>query len=146
MRVRAYFQSGGNGMDLRFMTSDSDDYLDLSHLAGSAEASSVRAGRVLGTDGNDVGSAHLASSAVDDGTSDDLGVIIGLQGVDQIVAQSGAELIDGGLGRDLVMYAFSESGVNVNLASGFGRGGDAEGDFLIRVEDIVGSDKDDTLN
>ena len=42
-------------------------------------------------------------------------------------------------------YSASSAGVTVNLATGIGRGGDAEGDTLINIEHVIGSAFDDTF-
>jgi Ca2+-binding RTX toxin-like protein len=58
----------------------------------------------------------------------------------------GADYLDGGFSTgDRVSYDTSPAGVNVNLATGIGRGGDAEGDVLVNFEDIDGSSFDDVL-
>ena len=53
--------------------------------------------------------------------------------------------MDGGGGVDTASYATSGSGVWVSLALGIGSGGDAEGDRLINIENLTGSNYDDTL-
>src|SRR3546814_4359380 len=42
-------------------------------------------------------------------------------------------------------YAGSAAGVTVNLATGTGTGGDAQGDTLSGIENLTGSDNDDVL-
>ena len=68
---------------------------------------------------------------------------------------AGADTIDGGEGHDFAGYWGSDAGVTVNLATGTGLGGHAEGDTLIGIESIsgsdhsdhlIGSDEDDSLN
>jgi Ca2+-binding RTX toxin-like protein len=56
-----------------------------------------------------------------------------------------ADQLIGGAGIDTASYETSTSGVNVNLATGRGAGGDAEGDQLMGIEDVTGSAFDDTL-
>ena len=46
---------------------------------------------------------------------------------------------------DIASYAGSMMGVTVNLASGRGTAGDAEGDTLVNIEKVVGSSKGDTF-
>ena len=46
---------------------------------------------------------------------------------------------------DTATYANSDAGVRVSLTTGRGEGGDAEGDRLSNVENLVGSDHDDRL-
>ena len=57
----------------------------------------------------------------------------------------GADHIDGGSGSDVASYQFSDSGVQINLATGMASGGYAEGDTLIGIEGFWGSSHDDTL-
>ena len=47
--------------------------------------------------------------------------------------------------QDTISYAASPSGVTINLASGTGRGGDAEGDRFSNIERVLGSAHDDTF-
>ena len=58
---------------------------------------------------------------------------------------SSADRFDLGGGMDLVLYAFSSTGVHVDLAVGVGYSGDARGDRLIDVEHLIGSAHDDYL-
>jgi len=58
---------------------------------------------------------------------------------------AGADYLDGGDGIDTAAYQGSNKGVNVSLASGFGSGGDAEGDVLTKIENLDGSQQDDIL-
>lgn len=46
---------------------------------------------------------------------------------------------------DTISYTGSPSGVTINLATGTGRGGDAEGDRFSNIERVVGSAHDDTF-
>lgn len=67
----------------------------------------------------------------------------------------GADFIIGGRGSDTASYKNSAAGVHVDLsgyeffgsgvAHGFGRGGDAEGDILMEVENLIGSGYNDRL-
>lgn len=89
-----------------------------------------------------------------DGVTDGADTIIGNAGGDTIYAGGGddiikggggADYIDGQAGRDGVTYEDSSVGVQVNLVTGTGKGGTAEGDILVHIEDIYGSSHDDTL-
>ena len=57
----------------------------------------------------------------------------------------GADMIEGGAGTDTAGYTGSDEGVNVDLTEGSGEGGDAEGDQLTDIENVVGSEFDDML-
>ena len=71
--------------------------------------------------------------------------LFGNQGDDRLYGGAGADLLNGGGGNDWVSYIASPVGVVVNLATGKGTGGDAEGDTLQNIENIIGSWFDDVL-
>ncbi len=52
---------------------------------------------------------------------------------------AGDDRLDGGAGSDTASYAGSLESVSVNLATGSAVGGDAEGDQLTSVENLIGS-------
>ena len=82
----------------------------------------------------------------DDLTGDDsANTLLGGDGNDRLTGLGGADTLDGGDGRDVVSYYASKRGVTVNLTTGKGSGGDAEGDTLRNIETIVGSRLSDTL-
>jgi Ca2+-binding RTX toxin-like protein len=66
-------------------------------------------------------------------------------GDDLIHGAAGADLIDGGDDRDHVLYDLSNDAVSVNLADKKGYLGFARGDTYTNIEDITGSDYNDTL-
>ncbi len=55
------------------------------------------------------------------------------------------DIIDGGDGIDTVDYSASSKAVEVDLTAEKQRGGDADGDILINIENVTGSAFDDTL-
>jgi Ca2+-binding RTX toxin-like protein len=63
--------------------------------------------------------------------------------LDYLEGGAGADLLDGGDGDDTAAYYGSDAGVRVSLAPflliGGNSGGDAEGDTLVNIEDLVGS-------
>ncbi|WP_349747501.1 calcium-binding protein, partial [Pseudomonas frederiksbergensis] len=69
----------------------------------------------------------------------------GGDGNDLLDGGAGADVLNGGNGVDTVSYANATSGVNVNLQTGKGTGGDAEGDSYSFVERVVGSAFNDNL-
>ena len=71
--------------------------------------------------------------------------ISGFGGNDSLKGFGGADHLDGGVGIDTAFYDDSTVGVGVNLATGRGLGGSAEGDTLINVENVSGSSHNDTL-
>ena len=72
-------------------------------------------------------------------------VLTGNTGANTLIGGAGADRLDGGLGIDTVSYATSVLGVNVNLATGVVSGGDAQGDVLISIENIIGSNAANVL-
>jgi len=80
---------------------------------------------IYGTSGTD----HLSG-----GTGDDI-----------LIGRGGADTLEGGDGHDTVSYAGSSSGVTVNLTTGSVSGGDAQGDTIANVENIIGSTHNDDL-
>ncbi|MEL6364421.1 MAG: calcium-binding protein [Pseudomonadota bacterium] len=68
-------------------------------------------------------------------------------GDDFIIGGSGADFIHAGKGDDTASYEGSAAGVRIDLRNDFavGRGGDADGDILHQVENIVGTDFYDEL-
>jgi Ca2+-binding RTX toxin-like protein len=82
-----------------------------------------------------------------DGTTMSLAAIVaaGNGGDDFIVGVPGANAIDGGLGNDTVSYASSTAAVAIALGGSVGAGGDAQGDTIINVENLIGSNFNDTL-
>jgi Ca2+-binding RTX toxin-like protein len=81
-------------------------------------------------------------------------VVIGNAGADIILAWGGNDLINGGGGGDLidgmtgddtVTYETSAAAVDVNLATNHNKGGDAEGDLLFNIDNIIGSAFNDTI-
>lgn len=69
----------------------------------------------------------------------------GAGGNDILFGGTGADVLDGGEGADFARYAFSTSGVTINLNAGSGSGGEAQGDTLISIEHVSGSEHDDDL-
>ena len=111
---------------------------------------------ITGTAGNDVIDGA-------DGVTNDTDIIDGFAGDDRIFGLGGNDLIFGwadddelnggagadqlygGSGNDTASYLGSLAGVSVNLTSGTASGGDAQGDGLFSIENLVGSDFADAL-
>jgi Ca2+-binding RTX toxin-like protein len=106
-----------------------DTYISIERLRGSEYADILR--------GDSAGNVLLGAGGDD--------VLDGREGDDSLIGGPGADTLIGGPGADLASYAASTAGVSVNLATGQGSGGEAEGDTLIGIEDVRGSDHDDVL-
>ncbi|MFT3728244.1 MAG: calcium-binding protein [Terricaulis sp.] len=74
-----------------------------------------------------------------------LDLIDGGDGDDLLEGDAGADVLIGGAGADTVRYENSAAAVLVDLTAGIGAGGDAQGDTLSGVENLIGSAFDDTL-
>ncbi len=72
-------------------------------------------------------------------------VMNGYAGNDVLRGGAGADTLDGGAGTDIVMYSESGTGITVNLGAGKGYGGNAEGDTLVSIEGVYGSNVADSL-
>lgn len=112
---------------------DNDDYLFAS--------GTIRI--VHGLDGDDTLVANETGTYLNGGSGDDT-----------LVSGIGADTIDGGSGNDMVSYAgifgslpspTTSGAVTINLLSGTGSGGFAEGDVLTGVENVRGSSFSDIL-
>ncbi|ASU41308.1 hemolysin D [Herbaspirillum sp. meg3] len=65
---------------------------------------------------------------------------------DTFISGAGASHFDGGLaGSDTVSYALSNAGVTVSLYDGTASGGYAQGDTLAHIQNVIGSNFDDTF-
>lgn len=72
-------------------------------------------------------------------------IIDGKEGDDTVHAAAGADIIDGGTGHNRVVYDRSNGAVSVDLAAGKGYKNFATDDTYVNIQDVVGSDYDDTL-
>ncbi|MQY49095.1 calcium-binding protein [Rhizobiales bacterium RZME27] len=75
-------------------------------------------------------------------------VLNGGDGNDNLQGLGGADTLIGGAGTDVASYSLSTAGVTVVLADsgfGMGTGGDAEGDLLSTIENLIGSAFNDVL-
>ncbi|MGF6232341.1 Ca2+-binding RTX toxin-like protein [Inquilinus ginsengisoli] len=71
--------------------------------------------------------------------------LTGGAGNDNLVGGTGGDTLAGGAGTDTAYYTGSAAGVTVNLGAGTASGGDAAGDILTGVEQLVGSSLADQL-
>ncbi|MFH1746454.1 MAG: Ig-like domain-containing protein, partial [Planctomycetota bacterium] len=76
------------------------------------------------------------------GTGDE--TLTGTDNDDTMRGGEGNDVIDGGAGTDTVDYGDADSAVSVNLNSGQASGGDGS-DSLIDIENVTGSDYNDTI-
>ena len=123
---------GGGGRDL-LRGGDGDDVIEggdgNDELQGEGGSDTLRGGA-----GNDI---------LRGGDGDD--VLRGDAGADILFGGAGADIIDGGTGFDAVSYTESTDGVTLDVRNPSNNAGDAAGDTIVRVENIVGSSFDDTI-
>jgi Ca2+-binding RTX toxin-like protein len=90
--------------------------------------------KVNGSQGNDSLSGNAAANT-----------LAGWGGDDVLRGGAGADKLDGGVGSDTASYYNGTVGVTVNLATGTGAGGDAQGDSYVGVENVTGSTRADEI-
>ncbi len=90
--------------------------------------------RLEGSGGNDLIEGR--------GGSDSL---LGGSGNDVLIGGADGDLLDGGADIDTADYSASAEAVSVSLANGTATGGDAQGDTLVSIENLRGSELDDVL-
>ncbi|MGX5800447.1 Ig-like domain-containing protein [Bradyrhizobium sp. Arg314] len=103
--------------------------------------------------GNDIIWGQAGDDVLHGGEGDDLlrggpgnNQLFGDAGNDVLYGGSGTDAFDGGDGWDAVSYEASKQGVDIDLSLEIQRGGDAEGDTFVGIEEIRGSSFNDTLN
>ena len=109
---------------------------------------------------NITGSGHDDHLTGDRFTNDLMGgggddVLRGREGGDRLWGGAGADVLDGGttdrgangydIDNDWVYYNHARAAVVVNLATGKGEGGEADGDTLLNIEGVLASQHDDTF-
>lgn len=144
------FLDGGTGADILEGGADID-HADYSRAADGVHAnlatggiSGEAAGDTYAEIENLIGSHHgdiLIGDAGDNEIAGRAGndTIEGGAGDDVLRGEDGADALDGGDGHDTATYYHSELGVTVDLESGIGHGGEAEGDTLSSIESVQGS-------
>jgi Ca2+-binding RTX toxin-like protein len=80
------------------------------------------------------------------GIVDGADILVGGAGDDWLRGGAGGDFLLGGSGSDTASYAQSASGVSVALLTGYAGGGDAQGDVLDSIENLVGSSHADNLS
>jgi Ca2+-binding RTX toxin-like protein len=71
--------------------------------------------------------------------------IAGGDGDDTLIGGVGADTLDGGAGRNTASYADAAAAIEINLSTGVGLNDIAQGDVLISIQHIIGSDFNDTI-
>ena len=139
---------GGSGADA-LHGEDGTDIADYSDSTGSINVSLLSGTGKGGTAEGDtfdsvewvIGSSYGDVIEGDNGDN----ALFGMVGNDVLLGSGGADYLNGGLDNDTVSYAGSDAGVLVMLPSGKAYGGHAEGDSFESIENVTGSQYEDTL-
>jgi Ca2+-binding RTX toxin-like protein len=117
------------------------DTLSILLIASDAELSAsqtfnldILSNVITGTSNNDT--IHATS---------DNDEIYGGEGDDQIIGGAGADIIYGGRGNDVARYEASKEAITINLETNINTGGDAQGDTLFSIENILATSYDDNI-
>jgi len=124
-----------------------DTYTGIEGILGSAfsdtlvgdESDNYLAGNagddiLMGGGGNDTLIGGIGSDTLSGGAGNDL-----------LAGGMGADVLDGGAGIDTADYRTDTAGVTVDLVAGTGIGGEAQGDTLTGIENLLGGAGNDTL-
>ncbi len=139
---------GGTGNDSLFGGTGADT----ASYAASTAAVAVNLSTGLGSGGYAAGDVlaeieHLIGSSYNDtltGDADD-NSLNGGAGNDVLAGGGGNDSLIGGTGTDTADYTASGAGVTVNLGAGTAFGGDASGDVLTQIENLLGTTYADIL-
>jgi Ca2+-binding RTX toxin-like protein len=133
---------GGDGIDTAIYTgSDAGVRVSLRGFAliGQGSSGGDAEGDTL------VNIENLTGSNYDDELvgSDEDNRLLGMDGDDLLIGGAGGDHLDGGDGTDTVSYEDSPQGAIITLSTRFTMGGDADGDELTSIENLIGSDYTD---
>ena len=98
---------------------------------------------ITGNAGEDILNGGASTDQIDGGPGND--TLYGDEGDDKLYGEAGADILDGGDGIDTIYYSGSPAAVNVNLTTNSGTGADAEGDTFFNIENVRGSEHNDTI-
>ncbi|WP_424957097.1 calcium-binding protein [Hyphomicrobium sp. 1Nfss2.1] len=129
-QVAAYIQRGVE--EIHF--SDATVWNRTTLLARAVATGTASADVIAGTAFNDY---------IDGGAGDD--TLSGGDGDDVLIGGAGADAMNGGAGSDTASYATASTGVYVHMMDDTWNTGDAVGDTFASIENLIGSDHDDTL-
>ncbi|MEM9331060.1 MAG: calcium-binding protein [Pseudomonadota bacterium] len=133
--------SGRGGDDIIFGGADSDT------LSGGGGEDTLRGGsgddHLTGGAGNDILIGEHGDDVLRGGSGED--ALNAGFGDDRLNGGAGGDRLTGGEGIDTATYGNSDAAVAINLQTGDASGGDAEGDVLVQIENLVGTDFADNL-
>jgi Ca2+-binding RTX toxin-like protein len=133
---------GGVGIDTLSVSALNPVFFDLAAgtvqipLSGSS-ASATGFENVIGGRGNDQISGNSLANRLDGNGGND--VLYGLNGNDTFMGGLGADYMDGGAHTDTVDYSLNPDALVINLATNVHSGLFAQGDTLLNIENVIGS-------
>jgi len=135
-----------NAADILYGFNQIDD--NLSGLAGNDTLHGLTGDDILnGAGGNDNLYGGIGDDIIIDGSGND--DVFGGEGDDVFIAGTGQNDYDGGTGSDTVDFSAFSRSINVNLATGSTSGGSsgnaASNDTLVNIENLVGTNGNDTI-
>jgi Ca2+-binding RTX toxin-like protein len=121
-----------------------------SSIGGQLRNISIAQGTIIenavGGSGNDTIGGNGVANIISGNAGNDLLIggghndrLYGNADSDTLEGGAGADILSGGAGRDRAVYDASSAGVTINLQTGHGTGGEAQGDRLFSIGDIDGS-------
>jgi len=133
---------GGPGVDVAVHGGATGVVVNLALGLGSGGDMLAEIENLSGTAGDDILTGDDAANRLVGGAGDDR--LDGGAGSDRLQGGPGADHLIGGAGQDTAVFGGLE-GVQVDLTLGIGQGGDAEGDRLSGIENLLGTQADDVL-
>ncbi len=139
----ADYRASTEGVTVNLLTGDADGgasgdtYSSIEDVFGSNFDDILTAGSSGGILSGNGGSDRLTGGDGND-------ALYGDAGNDFLFSSAGADYYDGGDGYDILSYAASSAGIILDVSS-TGTGGDALNDLVYNVEEIVGTNFDDTI-
>lgn len=132
--------TGGGGTDT--VTYSAVSAVDVDLMRSGAQKGGSAQGDILSSIEVVIGGAtgrNLLRGEAGDNT------LTGGAGDDLLEGRGGADVLNGGAGQDTASYASSGSAINVGIQYDFYSGGDAAGDVLTSIENLIGSAYNDII-
>lgn len=115
-----------------------DTYLSIEDLEGTSFSDKIYGDGNANTLTGGKGADWLLGRAGDDR-------LLGGNGDDVLDGSAGADYLDGGIGIDRAQYFLSKQGLTINLSNSVANTGEAFGDVYVSIENVGGSQFDDTI-
>ena len=131
---------GNEGIRNRAVYADSDAAVHLNLSTGAYSGGHANGDVLLdiqdltGSSFNDTMVGNDANNQLDGGAGDDT-----------LMGGAGADTLEGGNGNNTASYGNDITAVNVNLQTNVNTGGQAQGDVLLNIQNLIGSSGSDTL-